>query len=463
MTTMELQMIIGLAIGLFALIFMVIRTKIHAFPALIIAAAITGIIGGMAPPSVISSITKGFGNTLSSIGIIIGFGVMMGQLFELSGAAERMALTFIKIFGKKREDLALLVTGAIVSIPIFCDSGFILLFSLARAISKKTKKTIFVLGPALALGLVVTHHMVPPTPGPLAAADNFGANLGLVILWGIIISIPMTMVALLYIRVVLGKIYQIPDGSDGWVRYDKPLTTEDITLTPSRDNLPSAFTAFFPILLPVILILLSTILSSLKSVLPENSETLLSIMSFIGNPVIAVGIGLLLAIGTLTNNMSKDETLKAMELGIKGCGIILLVTGAGGALGQVLRDSGAANSIAEVLASSKIPPILLPFIVATLVRFIQGSGTVAMVTASSICAPIILPLGASPVFSALAACVGSMFFGYFNDSYFWVVNRTLGIDNTKEQIKTWSVTTTIAWAVGIVVLLIFNFFFGKMF
>ena len=458
----QFQMMIGLLIGICALIFMVIRTKIHAFPALIIAASLTGIIGGMAPPSVVSSITKGFGNTLSSIGIIIGFGVMMGQLFELSGAAERMALTFIKIFGKKREDIALAVTGAIVSVPIFCDSGFILLSSLARAISGKTKKTIFILGPALAVGLVTTHHMVAPTPGPLAAADNFGANLGLVILWGLIFSVPMVAAALLYIRIVLGKTYQLPEGVDGWKRFQTKPEIQDAGLEPSRSDLPSNFIAFFPILLPVFLILISTGINPIKNVIaiPEN---VLSIVAFAGNPVIAVGLGLLVAIATLTNNMTKDETLKAMELGIRGCGIILLVTGAGGALGQVLRDSGSADSIAQILSNANIPPILLPFFVATIVRFIQGSGTVSMVTASAICAPIILPLGASPVFSTLAACVGSMFFGYFNDSYFWVVNRVLGIDKAKEQIKTWSITTTVAWATGFVVLIISNALFGKLF
>ncbi len=211
-----------------------------------------------------------------------------------------------------------------------------------------------------------------------------------------------------------------------------------------------------------VLILIGTALAPLKAVL-GISDSVMSIVGFIGNPVIAVGLGLLVAIYTLTKNMTKSETIKAMELGIKSCGIVILVTGAGGALGQVLRDSGTANTIAQLLANTNLPPIILPFIVATIVRFIQGSGTVSMVTASAICAPIILPLGASPVFATLAACIGSMFFGFFNDSYFWVVNRTLGIEEAKEQIKVWSVTTTVAWATGFVVLIICNALFGKMF
>ncbi|AOY75864.1 GntP family permease [Clostridium formicaceticum] len=467
------QMIIGLVVGIICLIFMVMKTKVHAFLALIIAACITGLIGGMPPNSVVSSITGGFGGTLGSIGIIIGFGVMMGQLFEVSGAAEKMAKTFIKSLGKDREELALALTGFIVSIPIFCDSGFVILSPLVKAISKKTKKSAISLGVALAVGLVITHTVVPPTPGPVGVAGLFGVSVGSLLLWGIVLAIPMTMAGMLYGQWIGKKIYQLPseDGEE-WVR----VSQEEIAASASMGNsaagavlggngvdmedtddknLPSAFMSFAPILLPVLLILFNTVGNTLKL-----EGTLMTLIGFLGQPVIAVGIGLLVAIYGLTSSDSRRETLEKMEDGIKSAGIIILVTGGGGALGAVLRDSGAGNHIAQLIAASAIPAILLPFVVSTLVRFIQGSGTVAMITAASITAPMITTLDVNPVFAALAACVGAVFFGYFNDSYFWVVNRMLGIKEAKEQIRVWSITTTISWAVGIITLLILNAIWG---
>lgn len=454
----EIRFIIGLIIGVILLITMVAKTKIHAFPALILAAIITGLIGGMDTGSIVKAITGGFGNTLSSIGIIIGFGVMMGQIFELSGAAETMALTFIKIFGKKREYIALAITGWVVSIPIFCDSGFILLSPIAKAISKKTSKTIFVLGYSLAVGLLVSHHMILPTPGPLAATVNYGADLGLSIIMGIIFCIPMLIGTLIYTHYVGSKVYQIPSDNGGWVRQENTNLNieENFELKPSRDDLPNVFLSFLPILLPIVLILLGTIIGNIFKDTDKNN--LILILSFIGNPVIAVGIGLLISIFTLTNKMSRTETLKVMELGITSCGIILLVTGAGGSFGQILKDSGVADTIADFIASTKIPAILIPFTIATVVRFIVGSGTVAIVTSSSICAPLLNQLGINPTLATMASCSGAMFFSYFNDSYFWVINRTLGVDDIKEQIRHWSMNTTVAWAIGLITLLIFDIF-----
>ena len=187
--------------------------------------------------------------------------------------------------------------------------------------------------------------------------------------------------------------------------------------------------------------------------------SVVSLINFIGAPVIAVGIGLIISIYGLAGRFSREETLEHMENGIKSAGIILLVTGGGGALGAVLRESGAGDYIANLITKTAIPPMLLPFIISTLVRLIQGSGTVAMITAASITAPILAGLNVNPVFGALSACIGSLMFSHFNDSFFWVVNRILGITDAKEQIQVWSVTTTIAWAVGLVELLIVSAIF----
>lgn len=447
------QMLIGLFIGLIALILLILKTKIHVFLALIIASCIIGLVGGMPADGVVAAITGGFGGTLGSIGIIIGFGVMMGQIFEISGAAERMARTFLKLFGKGREELAMSLTGFLVSIPIFCDSGFVILSPLAKAISKKTKKSMVSLGVALAAGLVITHSLIPPTPGPLGVAGTFGVDVGNFLLLGIVIALPMAIATMIYGKWLGKKIYQIP-SEDGqtWERpaYQKPVYNY---LDDTDKELPSTFAAFAPLLVPIILILVNTVLTALG-----HTTGYFQIPLFLGKPIIAVGIGLILAIYTLTGKMKRPEVISQLENSIKSAGIIILVTGGGGALGQVIKDAGVGNYIAEGIAATNIPVILLPFIIATLVRFVQGSGTVAMITAAGITAPIVAAAGGNMLLGAFAACIGSLFFSYFNDSFYWVVNRLSGITETKEQIRVWSVTTTIAWAVGLVELLVLNIF-----
>lgn len=449
------QMILGLIVGITILVFLILRTRIHAFLALIIAAAITGVIGGMPANDVLAANTNGFGSTLGNIGIIIGFGVMMGQIFEISGAAERMAQTFIKKLGKGKEEIALAITGFLVSIPIFCDSGFVILSPLTKAISRKTKKSVVTLGVALAAGLVITHSLVPPTPGPVGVAGLFGVNVGSIILWGILLAIPMTIAALIYAKYIGKKIYQIPaEDGEGWTRpaYQEP--DYESVLDDNNKDLPSASMSFAPIIVPIILILIDTVTTALGI---EGS--LKTIIGFFGSPVIAVGIGLIIAIYGLTGKYTREETIEHMEEGIKSAGIIILVTGGGGALGMVLRESGAGTYIAELITKTSIPAIMLPFIISTLVRLIQGSGTVAMITAASITAPILANLNVNPVFGALAACIGLLVFSHFNDSFFWVVNRMLGITDAKEQMQVWSVTSTIAWAVGFIELIIISLVF----
>ncbi|MGM9521358.1 MAG: GntP family permease [Oscillospiraceae bacterium] len=448
-------MLIALFIGIVLLILLILKTKVHAFLGLIIAAVVIGLLGGMEPSAIPGSITSGFGGTLGSIGIIIGFGVMMGQIFDKTGAAEKMALTFIKLFGKKREHWAMALTGFIVSIPIFCDSGFVVVSPIAKAISKKSRRSIVAIAGPLAAGLVITHSLIPPTPGPLGVAGTFGIDVGKFILWGIIIAIPMTIATTLYSQWLGKKLYQLPaDTEEGWVRPEKIEEYNDVdVLKPSR-QLPSGFESFLPLLAPILLILLNNIFSAVGI----SGTTFGKIITFLGTPIIAVGIGLLLAIFVLGRKMDRKTCLAEMEAGIKSAGIIILVTGGGGALGQILKDSGTGTYVAELLAKTAIPIIILPFIIATLVRFIQGSGTVAMVTAAGICAPILEAAGANMMLGAFACCIGSLFFSYFNDSYFWVVNNLMGFKDTKDQIRNWSVTSTIAWGVGFVMLMILSIF-----
>lgn len=461
------RMLIGLAIGIAVLIFLVLKTKVQAFLALIICTVIVGVVGGMPLLNttievdgvektfgIINSITSGFGGTLGSIGIIIGFGVMMGQIFEVTGAAKRMAYTFLKLFGKKREEEALALTGFLVSIPIFCDSGFVVLAPIAKAISRATKKSFIGLGVALAAGLVITHSLVPPTPGPLGVCGIFGIDVGSFILLTIILALPMTIACIAYSRLYLSKkYYRIPneDGEVVEAPYREP--DYDGAFAMDMSGLPGALESFMPLLVPIVLILINTVATAVGA-----TTGIMEILIFLGQPIVAVGIGLLVAIFTLGRKLDRHTCLSEMEKGMMSAGIIMLVTGGGGALGQIIKDSGLGNFMAEGLAQTAIPIVVLPLLISTAMRFIQGSGTVAMTTAASISAPIIIASGASPLLGAIACCVGSLFFGYFNDSYFWVVNRTLGVSEAKDQLRVWSVTSTIAWAVGVVEVLVLNIF-----
>ena len=441
-----LQIILGLSVGLLTLIVLVVWTRVHAFPALIIAAILAGVLGGYGFAPTLASIKKGFGGTLGGIGIVIGFGVILGAIFEMSGAAKRMALFFLKIFGKGREEYALAATGFVVSIPIFCDSGFIILAPLAKAIARNTGKSLITLGVALGAGLAVTHTLVPPTPGPLIVVANFGLDIGTFLLWSLIFSLPLVLVALLYARYIGQKIVSEMGEFE----------------VPSDDGkeLPSTFMSFFPILLPLVLIVLSTVLNALGYQASTDSPFMVQLLHNLGNPIVAVGLGLLVALCTLTRGFSKDEAIGQTDEAIKQAGIIIFVTGGGGALGMVLRDSGAGAAIADALVQWNIPSVILPILISTLVRFVQGSGTVALVTSSAIVAPIVAAgtLSVSPTLAALGCCVGGLFCSHFNDSYFWVVNRILGLTSTAKQLRAWSITTGLSWATGVVILIVLDLF-----
>ncbi|WP_088052552.1 GntP family permease [Virgibacillus dakarensis] len=451
------QMVTGLILGIVVLILLVLKTKIHAFIALLVGASIAGIVGGMVPGDVAGAISGGFGSTLASIGIVIGLGVMMGRILEVTGAAETLAYSLIKFVGQKKEEWAMAIAGYIISIPIFVDSAFVILNPLVKTLSRKTGKSVISIGVALAAGLVITHSLVPPTPGPLGVAGIFGVDIGIMIALGMVFAIPLIIVGVLYAKWLGKKIYQIPDDSEsGYTRPEKQASYPDLleVINERGKDLPSFARSILPILIPIILIFLNTTLSAL-----ELTEGFYGILYFLGQPIVAVALGVIISIYALTGGLGRRETLEVMEKGIQDAGIILLVTGAGGALGNVLRESGTGDYIAGQIADLPLPAILIPFLVASLVRLVQGSGTVAMITAASISAPILAQLDVNMALAAQAAALGSLIFSYFNDSFFWVVNRMLGIKEVKEQVMVWSVPTTLMWFVGLICLLIANMFF----
>ncbi|AOM42961.1 gluconate permease [Xenorhabdus hominickii] len=449
--------IIGLGVAVFTLIFLVLRTRVHVLIAMLIAAIIAGISGGLTISNVVEVISKGFGSTLGNIGIVIGLGSMMGRILEVSGATERIAYSLITWLGKKREEWALAITGYIVSIPIFVNSAFVILYPLVRALAKKGKRNVLTLGVALAGGLVVTHHIVPPTPGPLGVAGIFGVSVGKMMLVGMILAIPC-VVGITYYAKWLGTKY--PEYQFAETQENLQQIHQHYMEEKSNKSLPSLFLSLLPIVVPIVLIfvnVISGLILKTDAFAGKEHYFYFQAINFLGSPIIALAISVLLAVYTLMPKVSKHEVIEHLETGLQTVGIILLVSGAGGALGAVLNESSTGTILAEYVASLPITPVLIPFTIATLIRIIQGSGTVAMITAASISAPVIKHIpDINMLVAAQAAVMGTLFFSYFNDCFFWVVNRMMGIKDARQQIIVWSIPTTIAWAIGLCGILLLN-------
>ncbi|MHC6529820.1 GntP family permease [Vibrio proteolyticus] len=457
--------VIGLIIAVFVLIYLVLRTRVHVLIAMLGAACIAGLIGGLSVDETMAAISKGFGGTLGGIGIVIGLGVMMGAILETSGAGESIAYHFIKWLGKKREEMALAITGYIVSIPVFVDSALIILYPIAKSLAKTSQRSILTLTVALAGGLVVAHHCIPPTPGPLGVASIFGVDIASMLGLGLLIALPCIYGVVMYARWLENHFpeYMTPpplaQESD-----DLQKVHDDYMASKASKNLPSLTKSIMPIVVPIVLILINSLMSLAEKqlgIVGLSDSAAGATISFLGHPVIALSISTLLAVYTLTPYLDKATTTYKLEEGISTSGIILLVTGAGGALGSVLRESGAGAEIANQIAALSISPIMIPFIIATLVRVIQGSGTVSMITAASISAPVLAEMqGINMLFAASAATMGSLFAGYFNDSLFHIVNRLMGVTEVRKQLVIWTVPTTIAWAIGGTLVMILNLLFG---
>lgn len=456
--------VIGLIVAVFVLIFLVLRTRVHVLIAMLLAASIAGIVGGLSVDATMKAISDGFGSTLGGIGIVIGLGVMMGAILEASGAGSSIAYNLIKWLGKKKEETALAVTGYIVSIPVFVDSALIILYPIAKSLSKSSGRSLLTLTVALAGGLVVAHHCIPPTPGPLGVASIFKVDIASMLGFGLIIAIPCVIGIVLYARWLEKQFPEFIPVPVTKNTADLKEVHETYMEEKANQNLPSLMKSILPIAVPIILILVKSLVDLLKSSSEDSifaTGILAETITFLGHPVVAMSISTLIAIYVLTPYLDKEKTTEKLEEGISTSGIILLVTGAGGALGKVLRESGAGNEIAEQIASLSISPIMIPFIIATLVRVIQGSGTVAMISAASISAPILSEIqGVNMLFAASAATMGSLFAGYFNDSLFHIVNRLMGVTEVKKQLIIWTIPTTIAWAIGGASVMVVNLIFG---
>ncbi|MGF2617945.1 gluconate transporter [Rossellomorea vietnamensis] len=433
--------------GIFLLLFLVIKTKLHAFVALLLVSLIVGIAAGMPLNEVTASIQSGMGGTLGFVAVVVGLGAMFGRMLEVSGGAERLAQTMIKKFGQDKAQWGLGITGFLVAIPVFFDVGFIILVPIVYGLAKKTGKSLLYYGIPLLAGLAVTHSFIPPTPGPIAVADLIGADLGWVILFGFLAGIPSMIIAgPLFAKYISKKIHVVvPDYMNAEEKeYDK--------------DLPSFALIASLIFIPLGLILLNTV----SGVLLEEGNTIREILTFLGHPFVALTIATLMTftfLGT-KRGYSRQEVAEIATKALEPAGIIILVTGAGGVFKQVLIDSGVGDVLGEMMAGSALPPLVLAFLIATVVRVAQGSATVSMVTAAGLMSPLIATLGLEgPILGlmVIAIAAGSTVFSHVNDSGFWLVNRYFGLD-VKDTLKTWTVMETLIGFVGFGVAIILSFF-----
>ena len=413
----------------------------------------------MSPTDAINAIQDGFGNTLKSTGIIIGLGVMMGGILEKTGAAERLAYTFIKTIGKGKEEWALGITGWLVSIPVFADSAIVIFAPLCKAMSRVTGKSVIGLALALACGLQCTHVMVPPTPGPLTAAGMFGVDVGQMILAGAAMSIPIFIAAICYAQWIGKRIYQIPqeDGTFERKEYKKEYikSMEQLEEIMNAKDLPALLPSLAPIVVPLILILCNTV----ADFAGMSEGFAYDIISLVGSPIVALAIGTTLAVYGLGGRLEKSKVMKIMDESIKDTGMIMLITGAGGSLGNVIKVSGIGDVLGAAVVALPIPAILIPLIIGALMRIALGSATVAITTAASLTAPLAATLGINPILLAQSSCIGAIAFSYFNDSGFWVFNGMFGLSELKDQVRCKTAVSLVMTGVGIVELLILSMIF----
>ena len=415
---MELILILLAVIG-----FIVIATtkfKLHPFLALISAAFIAAFAYGLPADSIAKTITSGFGGILGYIGLVIVLGTIIGVILEKSGAAITMADSVIRILGDRFPTLTMTIIGYIVSIPVFCDSGFVILNSLKESLAKRLRTSSVAMSVALATGLYATHTFVPPTPGPIAAAGNLGleSNLGLVIGVGVFVAAVAALAGMLWAN----RFKDVaPDNID---EAHQELNQDWKALKESYGKLPTAGQAFSPIFVPILFICLGSI-AKFPSY-PLGQGMVFDVLAFLGQPLVALFIGLLLSIRLLKSDDKAEEFGQRISQGITSAAPILLITGAGGAFGAVLKATELGSYLGETLSSYGVG-IFMPFIVAAALKTAQGSSTVALVTTSALVAPMLAQLGLDTemgrVLTVMAIGAGAMTVSHANDSFFWVVSQ----------------------------------------
>ncbi|QSH41343.1 GntP family permease [Lentisphaerota bacterium ZTH] len=428
-----------------AILFIIVATarfKIHPFIALLLASYGVGFAAGLNPLKISGLICNGFGGILSGIGIVIILGTIIGVFLEKSGAAVTMADTVLKVVGPRRPGIAMSIIGYIVSIPVFCDSGFVILSSLRRSLVKRSKVSSVMMSVALATGLYAAHTLIPPTPGPIAAAGNLGLKdkLGLVIIAGLILAAVAALAGFFWARLAGQK---LKSGED-----TESVSLEEEVVPEHYAHLPGPVRSFAPIVVPIVLIALASIANFPGH--PFGDGLGLKIMTFTGAPVNALLAGFFCAL-PLMPEFSRKTMTGWIDEGLKGAAIIIMITGAGGAFGTVLKATPIGAYLGETLAQWNLG-VFLPFIIAAALKTAQGSSTVSLVTTSVLIAPLLTTLGLDStigrVLTVMAVGAGAMTISHANDSFFWVVAEFSGMEVTTAY-KALSVATLIMGLVTI--------------
>lgn len=445
------MLLLLLAVTIVFIVVATTRLGLHPFLALLLAAFGFGLFAGMPAADVIAAVNAGFGGTIGSIGIVILAGSIIGTFLERSGGALRLAERMLAISGERNVPAAMGIVGWLVSLPVFCDSGFVILSSLNRALAKRAGVTLATGAIALSLGLYATHTMVPPTPGPVAAAGILGADLGRVIVWGLLISAIALFGGWLFAVTVASRVHIDPAAGE-----EEEAASSEVAANP-----PSAGHSLMPIIVPIGLIVLRSIARLPDAPLGEGG--FVQLIDFVGHPVVALLVGVAIAF-TLVREGLQSRLGAGGWVGdaIVAAGSIIVITGSGGAFGKVLQGSGIADVIGANLADAQLG-IWLPFLIAAGIKTAQGSSTVSIITTAGLMAPLLSTLGLDSETARALVVVsigaGAMVVSHANDSYFWVVTQLSGMDvRTGVKLQTLgtlvqgTVAASAVWVVSLFVL-----------
>ena len=425
-----IALIVCFVIAIILMIVMISKLKVHPFLALMSISLVLAVVAGIDLSKIPAMIGVGFSGTFKSIGIVIIFGTIIGTVLEKTGAALKLADMVVKLVGQRRAELAMLIMGWVVGIPVFCDSGFVVLNSIREALYKKISASPVAMSVALSGGLYASHVFIPPTPGPIAAAGTLGlgGNLLLVIIMGTVVSVPV-LVAVYFFSKSIAKSVTISDKEA-----DATITASYEELLKKFGTLPSGFLSLAPIIMPIIFMAVGSVIDVLaKQGMLDKAALLPKIFLFLGNPIIALAIGVIFCVFLLAETKKMREFDHITNESLKIAGPILFITAAGGVLGNVITEAGFVNFIKENASTIKAIGIFFPFIISAVLKTAQGSSTVAIITTASIMGAfsadnsLMHTLGFTSEISA-ALCVmaiasGAMCVSHANDSYFWVVTN----------------------------------------
>jgi Gnt-I system high-affinity gluconate transporter len=414
--------------------------KVSPFLSLLLVAIATGLFLGMPAADVLKSIEKGVGSTLSGLALILCLGAILGKILEESGAAEKITITLINGFGLKKIQWAVMLTGFLIGIPLYYNAGFVILVPLVFMLVRKTGLPLLYIAIPMAAALSTTHCFLPPHPGPVVLVNAFGADMGKVLVYGIIIAIPAVIIA----GPILGRFLKNVQSAAA----PAVSSTEKIQV-----QLPKAFPSFMIALLPVLLITLAVVCNAFL----DQGHLLRQVFSFVGEPVIALFVSVTLAIYYfgIRPGIQMDNIMKWVSDAIAGIAMILLIITAGGVFKQVLQDSGTGTYIASFSSKWQMPPLIFGWIITALLRVMIGSATVAGITAAGIVSPLVAAGTVSPELMVLAVGSGSVFSSHINDSGFWMYKEFFRL-TLKQTFLSWTVMETLISIIGLAGVLVLN-------